>query len=104
VYAGDPYGFTAWLNGVRARNGRGPVGHDPNLSAWAATNNGQQRARGMGHHVMTATRRQNAAAGPASAAWPNWMASSPHQAALLDPTLTWIGIAFDGYYWTFNGR
>src|SRR4051812_36514783 len=50
--AGDPYGFTAWLNGVRARSGLGAVGHDPSLSGWAGVNNGQQQARGMGHHVM----------------------------------------------------
>jgi Cysteine-rich secretory protein family len=99
---GDPYGFTAWLNGVRAQNGRGPVGHDPNLSAWASANNGQQQARGMGHHVMGAARRQNSGMGAASTVWQMWMASPAHQAALLDPTITMIGIAASGSYWTFN--
>jgi Cysteine-rich secretory protein family len=99
---GDPYGFTAWLNGVRAQNGRGPVGHDPNLSSWAATNNGQQQARGMGHHVMGAARRQNSGMGAAQTVWQMWMASPAHQAALLDPTITMIGIAASGSYWTFN--
>jgi len=99
---GDPYGFTAWLNGVRAENGRGPVGYDANLSGWAAVNNGQQFARGMGHHVMGSARRQNSGMGAAQAVWSMWMASPPHQAALLDPTITMIGVAASGSYWTFN--
>ena len=99
---GDPYGFTAWLNGVRAQYGRGPVGHDSNLSAWASANNGQQQARGMGHHVMGSARRQNSGMGAAATVWQMWMASPAHQAALLDPTITMIGIAAGGSYWTFN--
>ncbi len=102
--AGDPYGFTAWLNGVRAQYGRGPVSHDPNLSGWAAANNGQQSARGMGHHVMGAARRQNSGMGAAATVWQMWMASPAHQAALLDPTITLIGIAANGSYWTFNAN
>jgi uncharacterized protein YkwD len=31
-----------------------------------------------------------------------WMASPAHRAALLDPTITWIGIAGAGAWWTFN--
>lgn len=100
--SGDPYGFTAWLNGVRAQNGRGPVGHNPSLSGWAAANNGQQQARGMGHHVMGSARRQNSGIGAASTVWSMWMASPAHQAALLDPTITMIGIAASGSFWTFN--
>jgi len=56
----------------------------------------------MGHHVMGPARRQNSAMG----AYPNitsmWMASPAHRAALLDPTIQWIGIAGMGAYWTFN--
>jgi uncharacterized protein YkwD len=100
--SGDPYGFTAWLNGVRARSGLAPVGHDANLSSWAAVNNGQQNARGLGHHVMGYARRQNAGMGAAATVWSMWMASPAHQAALLDPTITRIGIAASGSYWTFN--
>jgi hypothetical protein len=100
--AGDPYGFTAWLNGVRARSGLGAVGHDPNLSGWAGVNNGQQQARGMGHHVMGPARRQNSGMGDFSSVTQMWMASPAHQAALLDPSITWIGIAGMGAYWTFN--
>jgi uncharacterized protein YkwD len=102
VQYADPYGFTAWLNGVRAQNGRGPVGYDANLEAWASANNGQQMARGMGHHVMGSARRQNSGMGASSTVWSMWMASPAHQAALLDPTITMIGIAASGSYWTFN--
>ncbi len=100
---GDPYGFTSWLNGVRAQYGLGAVGFDANLSAWAASNNGQQHARGLGHHVMGPARRQNSGMGGAmSTVASMWMASPAHQAALLDPTITMIGIAASGTYWTFN--
>ena len=101
VVTGDPYGFTAWLNGVRASYGLSAVGYDPNLSAWAEQNNAQQAARGLGHFIMGPARRQNAAATgyfPGSA----WMSSSGHRAALLDPSITMIGIAAYGAYWTYN--
>ncbi len=100
---GDPYGFTGWLNGVRAQYGLGAVGFDPNLAGWAAANNGQQQARGMGHHVMGPARRQNSGMGGAmSTVAAMWMASPAHQAALLDPSITMIGIAASGAYWTYN--
>ena len=102
TYYGDPYGFTGWLNGVRAQYGLGAVGYDANLEAWAAVNNGQQHARGLGHHVMGTARRQNAGTGAAATVWQMWMASPAHAAALLDPTITMIGIAASGSYWTFN--
>ena len=31
-----------------------------------------------------------------------WMNSPAHRAALLDPTIRWIGLAGSGAYWTFN--
>jgi hypothetical protein len=98
---GDPYGFMAWLNATRASYGLGPVGHDPNLSNWAAMNNAQQQAYGLGHFVMGPARRQNSAMG---GGFPGamWLASPAHAAALLDPTITWFGIAAAGAYWTFN--
>jgi len=102
VPSGDPYGFTAWLNGVRGQYGLGAVGVDPNLSNWAAMNNGQQEARGMGHHVMGPARRQNSGMGASGTVWQMWMASPAHQAALLDPSISMIGIAAGGAYWTFN--
>jgi uncharacterized protein YkwD len=99
---GDAYGFTAWLNGVRASYGLGAVGYDPNLESWAAMNNSQQSARGLGHHVMGPARRQNSAMGSFPGVEAMWMASPAHRAALLDPTITWIGIAGAGAWWTFN--
>ena len=104
VASGDPYGFTGWLNATRARYGLRPVGFDPNLAGWAATNNSQQAARGMGHHVMGPARRQNCAMGQAASIGAMWMASPAHQSALLDPSITMIGIAGLGTYWTFNAR
>jgi uncharacterized protein YkwD len=100
--AGDPYGFTSWLNATRAAYGLGPVGHDPNLSSWAAVNNSHQAARGMGHFVMGPARRQNSAVGSVATIGGMWMNSPAHRAALLDPTISWIGIAGLGAYWTFN--
>lgn len=100
--ATDPYGFTAWLNATRAQYGLGPVGYDPNLTNWAAVNNAQQQARGMGHFVMGPARRQNAAMGPYGTIGSMWLNSPGHRAALLDPTIRWIGIAGLGAYWTFN--
>ncbi len=100
---GDPYGFLSWLNSMRASYGLGPVSYDQNLSNWAAMNNDQQNARGLGHFVMGPARRQNAAMG---GGFPGamWMASPAHRAALLDPTISWIGIAAAGAYWTFNAN
>lgn len=102
VYYGDAYGFTDWLNSVRAQYGLGAVGHDPNLSSWAAVNNNHQNAYGMGHHVMGPARRQNSGMGASTTVFQMWMASPAHRAALLDPSISWIGIAASGAYWTFN--
>lgn len=106
----DPYGFVSWLNGVRAQYGLGAVSYDGNLSAWGAVNDQSQRAYGMGHHVMPA-RRQNAGAGQSpSVIFPMWLASPGHRAALLDPSITTVGISATpsgnayGYYWTFNAN
>ncbi len=98
---GDPYGFLYWLNSTRASYGLGPVNYDQNLSNWAAMNNSEQMARGLGHFVMGPARHQNSAAG---GGFPGamWLASPAHRAALLDPTISWIGIAAAGAYWTFN--
>jgi uncharacterized protein YkwD len=102
--AGDPYGFTSWLNATRAAYGLPAVGHDPNLSSWAAENNNHQAARGIGHFVMGPARRQNSAFGSVSNIGAMWMGSPAHRAALLDPTIRWIGIAGLGAYWTFNAN
>ena len=105
VYAapvGDPYGFVNWLNATRAQYGLGAVGYDPNLTNWAAANNNQQSARGMGHYVMGPARRQNSAMGAYANVGAMWMASPAHRAALLDPTIRFVGIAGAGAYWTYN--
>lgn len=101
---GDPYGFTNWLNSTRAAYGLSAVGYDPNLSSWAAMNNDQQAARGIGHFVMGPATRQNSAMGGFPGVESMWMASPAHRAALLDPTIRWIGIAGLGAYWTFNAN
>ena len=59
------------------------MGHDPNLSSWAAENNNQQNARGMGHFVMGPARRQNAAFGSYANIGAMWMNSPAHRAGLL---------------------
>ena len=100
--AGDPYGFVGWLNATRAAYGLSAVGYDANLSNWAAMNNDQQAARGMGHFVMGPARRQNSAMGAFANIGSMWMNSPAHRAALLDPTISAIGIAGLGAYWTFN--
>jgi uncharacterized protein YkwD len=97
----DPYGFLNWLNGVRASYGLCLVGYDANLSNWAAMNNNAQLASGLGHFVMGPARRQNSAWNTGFPG-PMWMASPGHRAALLDPTIQWIGIATAGAYWTFS--
>lgn len=100
--AGDPYGFTAWLNATRASYGLPAVGYDPNLTNWAAVNNSHQASRGMGHYVMGPARRQNSAMGNYAMIGAMWLASPAHRAALLDPSIRYIGIAGLGAYWTFN--
>lgn len=100
--AGDPYGFTGWLNATRAAYGLPAVGYDPNLESWAAMNNNSQASYGIGHFVMGPARRQNSAMGGFPGIESMWMASPAHRAALLDPTIRWIGIASYGAYWTFN--
>jgi uncharacterized protein YkwD len=102
VPVGDTYGFTAWLNSTRAAYGLPAVGYDPNLENWAAMNSAQQAASGIGHFVMGPARRQNSAMGGFPGIESMWMASPAHRAALLDPTIRWIGIASYGAYWTFN--
>jgi uncharacterized protein YkwD len=102
--AGDPYGFTAWLNATRASYGLPAVGYDPNLSNWAAMNNSHQASRGLGHYVMGPARRQNSAMGNYSVIGAMWLGSPAHRAALLDPSIRYIGIAGLGAYWTFNAN
>ena len=102
AYYGDPYGFVNWLNATRAQYGLSAVGYDPNLSSWAAMNNSHQQSRGIGHFVMGPARRQNSAMGNYASIGSMWMSSPSHRAALLDPTIRFVGIAGAGAYWTYN--
>jgi uncharacterized protein YkwD len=101
---GDAYGFTAWLNNLRASYGLAPVSHDPGLAGWAAQNNNAQASRGLGHHVMGPARRQNSAIGSAASIGAQWLNSPAHRALLLDPTIRTIGLAGAGMYWTLNAQ
>lgn len=99
---GDPYGFGAWLNAYRASAGLPALAYDANLSAHAAISNQAVRANGWGQHwYMGGTRYQNLGAGAGGTVWPMWTQSGGHIRALLG-NATYYGIAFDGYYWTFN--
>ena len=97
-------GFVGWLNSVRAQHGLRAVGYDPDLEAWAAVNNQHQASRGIGHFVMGSARRQNSAMGSYSVIGSMWLASPAHASALLDPSISYIGLAGDGQYWTYNAR
>lgn len=102
--SGGAAGFLAWLNATRASYGVAPVAYDPAIEASCAQNNALQAAHGLGHHFMGLCRRQNSAAGlffPGVEA--AWMASPGHSSALLDPSLTRIGIAWLGHWCTFGG-
>jgi uncharacterized protein YkwD len=86
----DPAGFVCWLNDYRARSGLGPVGWDAALASDAATNS----AAGYSHNFMGRARRQNVgAAGSLAAISAAWAADPPHNSALLDPTITRVGLA-----------
>lgn len=103
---GDPYGFIAILNQMRASAGLGPVSYDPGLSAWASQNNSAQSVRGLGHHVNPGV-MQNSGWNYASAAAvaQGWLASPGHRAAMLATGISRVGIAHGpGPYWTMNAK
>lgn len=113
AYAATPFvgtalaalsGLEGQINAVRASAGLPALAVDATLVYWAQVNNSHQQARGMGHHVMGTARRQNAAMASGSQVVAMWMASPGHRAAILDPTIRWMGVAGLGAYWTFNGR
>jgi uncharacterized protein YkwD len=103
---GDPYGFTAILNRLRAAAGLHPVACDPDLSSWASQNNAAQCRRGIGHHVNPCG-VQNCGwnYANADAVARGWMNSPGHRQNMLSPSITRFGIAFGpGPYWTLNAR
>jgi uncharacterized protein YkwD len=103
-YGGDPTGFINWLNGVRAQYGLGAVAYDPGLAGEAAVNSQIQNSRGIGHFSMGSARRQNSAMGSIGSIGAMWLNSPAHRAALLDPSVRWMGLAGVGAYWTLNLR
>lgn len=102
--AADTHGFLGWLNGIRSKYGLSLVSYDSNLEAWGQVNNSHQHAYGMGHHVMGAARRQNSGMGAGPTVFQMWMGSPAHRDALLDPSISRIGIAQSGVYWTMNAN
>lgn len=103
---GDPYGFTAILNRIRASAGLHPLAYDPTLSSWAQQNNAEQCRHGLGHHFNPAG-IQNCAYNytDANSTAQGWMNSPGHRSNMLSPSATHFGIAFGpGPYWTLNAR
>lgn len=98
----DAYGFVAWLNSTRAQYGLAPVIVDGGMVAVSGQNNAHQNTRGIGHFFMGHARRQNSAMGSYASVPGMWMASPPHRDALLDPSITRVGIAGSGSYFTFS--
>jgi len=97
---GDAYGFTNWINSVRARVGLRPVGWSDNLASYAAVNS----SRGFGHTYMGGTRRQNVGVGALSTVQAMWLQSGGHWDAIADPTITEVGLAYVNGVWTMNAR
>jgi uncharacterized protein YkwD len=103
---GDPYGFAAILNRIRAAAGLHLVSYDPDLSSWASQNNAVQCRRGIGHHIKPCG-VQNCGwnYANADAVAQGWMNSPGHRENMLSPSITRFGIAFGpGPYWTLNAR
>lgn len=98
--ASDPGSFLAWINAVRTRSGLRPVGWDQDMAADAAQNS----ARGFGHSFMGRARRQNAGIGQLGAVESAWLQSPAHASAILDPSITAVGLAGVGGVWTFAAR
>ena len=104
--AADPYGFAPILNTLRASAGLAPVEYDADLSRWAARNNAEQSARGLGHHVNPNCFQNSAWNTPDAAGTADqWVASAGHRENMLAPSVRTFGIAYGpGPYWTLNLR
>lgn len=96
----DAYGFTSWINGVRASRGLRSLAWSADLAAHAAINS----ARGFGHSYMGGTRRQNCGMGALATVESSWLQSPAHLAAILDPSCSEVGLAYVGGVWTMNAR
>jgi uncharacterized protein YkwD len=102
----DPHGFADILNNVRASAGLPPLAYDHDLAVWAANNNAEQSARGLGHHVNPNCYQNSAWNTPdAQSTAEEWMSSPAHRANMLSPNVTRFGIAYGpGPYWTMNAK
>lgn len=98
--AGDAYGFTAWINGVRARYGLRALVWSADAAAHAAINS----ARGFGHSYMGGTRRQNVGMGSLGQVEQGWLTSPGHFEAIVDPYVSEVGLAYVNGVWTMNAR
>ena len=97
---GDAYGFVSWINGVRARYGLRALAWSADAAAHAAINS----ARGFGHTYMGGTRRQNVGMGSLGQVEQGWLASPGHFEAIVDPSVTEVGLAYVNGVWTMNAR
>lgn len=97
---GDAYGFTAWINSVRARYGLRALAWSADAAAHAAINS----ARGFGHSYLGGTRRQNVGVGQLQTVEAMWLQSPGHLSAIVDPSVTEVGIAYVNGVWTMNAR
>lgn len=94
-------GIVAQVNQLRASRGLGPVSWDGGLAS-EATRNSQI---GFGHAYMGSARRQNSAISSSpSQAFGQWMNSPAHLSAMLDPSVTRIGLGNVGGTYTLNLR
>lgn len=89
------------INQLRASRGLGPVSWDGGLAS-EATRNSQI---GFGHAYMGGASRQNSAvSGSSSQAFGQWMNSPAHLSAMLDPSVTRVGLGQSGSVFTLNMR
>jgi uncharacterized protein YkwD len=96
----DPNGFVNWINNVRARYGLRALVWSADAAAHAAINS----ARGFGHSYLGGTRRQNVGMGSLASVEAGWLSSPAHLAAIVDPTVTEVGLANVNGVWTMNAR
>lgn len=98
---GSGGGIVAQINQLRASRGLGPVSWDGGLAS-EATRNSQI---GFGHAYMGSARRQNSAISSSpSQAFGQWMGSPAHLAAMLDPSVSRVGLGNVGGTYTLNLR
>ena len=99
--------FLAGLNSERARHRLRPLRYDVALATEASVNNPPQARAQRSGHFASRSAWQVAFWGPRTVqhALAGWLASPGHRAALLEPSVSTVGLAFDGdRSWTANLR